>query len=221
MTPAATQTNVAVVEDHPLFRAVLVDVLRQTADLRVVAAGASIDELEPLDERPMDVVLFDLHVPGKAGAEGVRYLTGRGKAVLVVSAFADRDDVLDAIAAGASGYLTKDSDGPALVRAVRDVAAGRSHVCPTLAGYFMHDDGRRRPRGERREAHDLTEREREVLGLLASGETDQEIASMLGISVRTVRSHLDRIRAKTGRRRRAELTRLAVESGCDPPTEVS
>ena len=215
MNPEAV-TNVGVVEDHPLFRAVVVDVLEQAPDLRVVAAGASIEELGPLAGRPMDVVLFDLHVPGRAGADGVRYLTGRGMSVLVVSASAHRDDVLDAIAAGASGYLTKDSDGPELVHAVREVAAGRSHVCPTLAGYLMHGQSRS-ARGDRRESHDLTDRERDVLAQLASGETDQEIAGMLGISVRTVRSHLDRIRAKTGRRRRAELTRLAVESGCDAP----
>lgn len=199
-------TNVAVVEDHPLFRAVVVDVLRQTPDLRVIAAGPSIDELGPIDDPAPDVVLFDLHVPGRSGADGVRFLSERGISVLVVSASAHRDDVLDAIAAGASGYLTKDADGPELVGAVREVAAGRSHVSPTLAGYLMH--------GKRRDpAHELTEREREVLALLAGGETDQEIAGMLCISVRTVRSHLDRIRAKTGRRRRAELARLAFESG--------
>jgi DNA-binding NarL/FixJ family response regulator len=212
-----TGTGIGVVEDHPLFRAVLVDVLRETPGLRVVAAGASIDDLEPLDEAPLDVVLFDLHVPGRAGADGVRYLTDHGKSVLVLSAFADREDVLDAIAAGAGGYLTKDTDGPELIRAVHEVSAGRSHVCPTLAGYLIHEDRSGRPRsghGGRREANDLTDRERDVLALLASGETDQEIACMLGISVRTVRSHLDRIRAKTGRRRRAELTRLAFESGC-------
>lgn len=217
---ARTPTNVGVVEDHPLFRAVVVDVLDQAPELRVVAAGASIDEIEPLDRRPLDVVLFDMNVPGRCGAEGVRYLTERGPAVLVVSAFSARDDVLDAIAAGASGYLTKDTDGPDLVRAVRDVAAGRTHMCPTLAGYLMHGQSGPGPgRSRRRKAHDLTERERDVLALVASGETDQEIAGILTISVRTVRSHLDRIRAKTGRRRRAELTRLAFESGCEPPTE--
>lgn len=211
-------TNVGVVEDHPLYRAVVVDVLNQAPDLRVIAAGASIYEIEPLERRPLDVVLFDMNVPGRCGAEGVRYLTERGPSVLVVSAFSERDDVLDAIAAGASGYLTKDTDGPDLVRAVRDVAAGRTHMCPTLAGYLMH--GQTGPgRNRRRHAHDLTERERDVLALVASGETDQEIAGILGISVRTVRSHLDRIRAKTGRRRRAELTRLAFESGCEPPAE--
>lgn len=201
------RTNVGVIEDHPLYRAVLVDVLSQTPDLRVVAAGASIDELEPVRDLPLDVVLFDLHVPGRAGADGVRYLTRSGTWVLVVSAFAGRDEVLDAIAAGARGYVTKEVDGPDLIEAVRVIASGRSHVSPTLAGHFMHG-------AERREGAGLTDREREVLSLLASGETDQEIASALGISVRTVRSHLDRIRAKTGRRRRAELTRLAFESGC-------
>jgi len=205
-------TNVAVIEDHPLFRAVVVDVLRGAPDLRVIAAAASIEELEPVDELPLDVVLFDLHVPGLAGTGGVEYLTGHGVSVLVVSAFAARDDVLDAVAAGALGYVTKEIDAPDLLAAVRAVAAGDSHVSPTLAGHLLN----RRAAGPagNDEAAGLSAREREVLSLLAGGETDQEIAQMLCISIRTVRSHLDRIRAKTGRRRRAELTRLAVESGC-------
>ena len=201
-------TNVAVVEDHPLYRAIVTDVLRDAEDLRVVGAAASIEELERTQDVPADVVLFDLHVPGRAGPDGVRYLTGRGASVLVVSAFAGRDDVLNAVAAGARGYLSKETDGPGLLAAVRDVAAGGSHVSPTLAGHLMAgDDGQR-------DEPCLTDREREVLALLATGETDQEIARMLCISVRTVRSHLDRIRAKTGCRRRAELTRLAIESDC-------
>jgi DNA-binding NarL/FixJ family response regulator len=202
-------TDVAVVEDHPLFRTIVTDVLRDAPDLRVVGAAASIEELERTQGLPADVVLFDLHVPGRAGPDGVRYLTGRGASVLVVSAFAARDDVLNAVAAGARGYVSKETDGPGLLAAVRDVAAGGSHVSPTLAGHLMADGG-----DEQRDEPCLTDREREVLALLATGETDQEIARMLCISVRTVRSHLDRIRAKTGCRRRAELTRLAIESDC-------
>lgn len=202
-------TKVAVVEDHPLFRAIVIDVLREAPDLRVVGAAASIEELERTQDLPADVVLFDLHVPGRAGPDGVRYLTSRGASVLVVSAFADRDDVLNAVAAGARGYVTKETDGPGLLNAVRDVAAGGSHVSPTIAGHLMAAGS-----GEQRDEPCLTDREREVLALLATGETDQEIARMLCISVRTVRSHLDRIRAKTGCRRRAELTRLAIETDC-------
>lgn len=204
-------TRVAVIEDHPLYRAMVVHVLRAAPDLSVVGAAASIEELEWAHGQPADVVLFDLHVPGRAGPEGVRYLTRGGASVLVVSAFASRDDVLNAVAAGACGYVTKETDGPGLLAAVRDVAAGGSHVSPTLAGHLMG----RCDESDQRDGLCLTGREREVLALLASGETDQEIARMLCISVRTVRSHLDRIRAKTGRRRRAELTRLAIESDCD------
>ncbi len=206
------KVNVGVIEDHPLFRAVLVDVLGGAPDLHVVGAAASIDELEPLRELALDVMLFDLHVPGRSGTAGVAYLTRHDVSVLVVSAFAARDDVLDAVAAGASGYVTKEVDAPDLLAAVREVAAGGSHVSPTLAGYLLEKPDDQQPRREDGEC--LSGREREVLSLLAGGETDQGIAHLLSISVRTVRSHLDRIRAKTGRRRRAELTRLAVESGC-------
>jgi DNA-binding NarL/FixJ family response regulator len=129
--------------------------------------------------------------------------------VLVVSAQAGQEEVLGAISAGARGYLTKDADGAEIVRAVREVAAGNSYVSPTLATFLLNTS-RERYAGPKIA---LSVRERQVLSLLASGERDQDIAEALAISVRTVRSHLDRIRDKTGRRRRSELTRLAIEEG--------
>jgi DNA-binding NarL/FixJ family response regulator len=104
--------------------------------------------------------------------------------------------------AGASGYLTKDADAADLVAAVRVVAASGTYVSPTLAGYLMQT-GRKD-----REHFDLTDRELEVLGLVAEGETDKEISLALFISVSTVRSHLDRIRDKTGARRRVQMAAL-------------
>jgi DNA-binding NarL/FixJ family response regulator len=139
----------------------------------------------------------------------VRYLCARGLAVLVVSAAGGQDDVLDAVAAGASGYLTKDAEAAEITAAVAAVAKGGTYVSPALAAYLLRA-ARTEPKAV---PWALTEREREILGLLASGDTDQDIAAQLYISVRTVRSHLERIRDKTGRRRRPDLTRLAIEQG--------
>jgi DNA-binding NarL/FixJ family response regulator len=134
---------------------------------------------------------------------------GAGITDHAVSAHAGQDEVLGAIAAGARGYLTKDVDGSEIIRAVREVGAGNSYVSPTLASFLLNSS-RERHAGPKVV---LSAREREVLSLLAAGERDQDIAEQLHISVRTVRSHLDRIRDKTGRRRRPELTRLAIEEG--------
>jgi DNA-binding NarL/FixJ family response regulator len=100
--------------------------------------------------------------------------------------------------------LTKEAEPDEILRAVMAVAAGRTYVSATLAAFLL------------KAPIQLTEREKEILQLVASGETDRDIAEQLVISVRTVHSHLDRIRDKTGCRRRADLTRLAIESGIIP-----
>ena len=159
------------------------------------------------------VVLLDLNLPGRGGAEGVQHVCEQGYIVLVISAAGTRSHVVEAIAAGASGYLTKNAESDEIVNAVKTVASGGTYISPTLAAYLLETaqraDG---PRNLR-----LSEREREVLALLAQGERDQDIAEQLYISIRTVRSHLERIRDKTGRRRRPDLTRLAVEQGIVRP----
>jgi DNA-binding NarL/FixJ family response regulator len=142
-------------------------------------------------------------------------VSGAGHRVLVVSASDDQSEVLAAMSAGARGYLTKDAEAEEIVRAVRVIAAGDSYVSPTLASFLL-DSSRRR---NARVRLPLSGREQQVLSLLAAGERDQDIADALFISVRTVRSHLDRIREKTGRRRRSELTRLAIEEGIAQPEE--
>jgi DNA-binding NarL/FixJ family response regulator len=208
-------TQVAVIDDHPLYRQGLSLTIEAAAGLELVAAARSIEDFDSrLDCKP-DVVLLDLQLPGRKGADGVRHLCARGLAVLVISASGSQDDVLDAIAAGARGYLTKDAEAADIVSAVETIAGGGTYVSPTLASYLL--------RAARAEASAvpwaLTEREREILGLLAAGETDQDIADQLYISVRTVRSHLDRIRDKTGHRRRPDLTRLALEQGIIGPRQ--
>ncbi len=218
--PESAQIEIHVVEDHPLYRAALVQALGESPGMRIGVTAKSVEEFaafrrtrEPERQalrRPRGtVVILDLRLPGVSDAEAVAAMVGMGFVVLVLSAHGARSDVVAAMAAGASGYLTKDADIDEIHRAVREVAAGNRYVSPTLAAYLL--DSARARYGA---VHlPLSDRERQVLALLADGERDQDIANTLSISVRTVRSHLDRIREKTGRRRRPELTRLAIEKG--------
>ncbi|GAB3147915.1 response regulator transcription factor [Micromonospora sonneratiae] len=212
MTGTST-IEVSVVEDHPLYRAALVRALGDAPDVRVSVTARSVEEFTAYRQPAGGVVILDLKLPGVHDSAAVVTVTGMGHRVLVVSAHGDQADVLGAIAAGARGYLTKDSDADEILRAVREIAAGNTYVSPTLASILL-DSARNRGTVYR---VPLSDRERQVLSLLAAGERDQDIADALAISVRTVRSHLDRIREKTGRRRRPELTRLAIEEGIVAP----
>ena len=204
---APARVLVGVVEDHPLYRAAVARVLAEAPGIEVGELSESVAQFAAGRQQP-GVVIVDLNLPGASGAAAVMQVVAMGHAVLVVSAQAGQEDVLGAISAGARGHLTKDADGTEILRAVRE-AAGNSYVSPTLATFLLNSS-RERYVGPKIA---LSIRERQVLALLASGERDQDIAEALAISVRTVRSHLDRIRDKTGRRRRSELTRLAIEEG--------
>jgi DNA-binding NarL/FixJ family response regulator len=201
--------DVCVVEDHPLYRAALVRALGEAPGLRVQTTAGSVEEFLAYRCPPGQVVILDLKLPGASDAAAVMTVCGAGHRVLVVSAHGSQTEVLGAMAAGARGYLTKDADAAEIVRAVRTISAGNSYVSPTLASFLL-DSSRAR---DARVRLPLSDRERQVLSLLAAGERDQDIAVALCISIRTVRSHLDRVREKTGRRRRPELTRLAIEEG--------
>lgn len=199
--------NVAIVEDHPVYRQGLVQAVESGEDLSLVGTFSTVGALEAKRDLEIDVLLLDLHLPDCEGVECVERLRARARAILIVSAAADRESVVSAIASGAMGYLTKAADGDEIRRAVGMVSEGDSYVSPQLAAFLLRD-----VRGQHASSEfALTKREREILSLLAEGETDADIGRTLYISVRTVRSHLDRIRDKTGRRRRADLTRLAME----------
>ncbi len=199
--------QVAIVEDHPVFRKGLIQVIEATPDLALAGAARSVEELDAQPqggEQAAQVVLLDLRLPGLTGAAAVAHLYTRGQTVLVVSASEAPADVVDAIGAGARGYLSKQAEEAEIVGAIRTVAEGRTYVSATLAAYLLQAP-----------IH-ITEREREILELVAGGETDQGIAELLQVSIRTVHSHLDRIRNKTGSRRRADLTRFALQRGFVP-----
>src|SRR5262245_9905488 len=174
--------------------------------MHVGVAASSVEEFAGRRPSPGAVVTLDLRLPGVSGADAVTRVVRLGYRTLVISAYGGRSDVRAAIVAGAKGYLTKDADIDEIRRGIRTVASGGRYVSPHLAPY-LSESGMAAVRTR------LSDRERQVLALVANGERDQDIADALAISVRTVRSHLDRIREKTGRRRRPDLTRLAIEKG--------
>ena len=207
--------RVAVVDDHPLFRSAVVAAFEGVPDITVVLECGSVEELEArLDASPdaVEVVLLDLSLPGCSGAEAVRAVARLGPSVLVLSGSALRTQLMEVLSSGARGYLVKTARAEEIVQATRMVAARNGYLSPEVAS--MLSTAMRSPQPQ---LADITAREREVLVLLAAGMTDRMIAEELTISLATVRSHLDRIRGKTGSRRRAELTRLAVQVGLADP----
>jgi two-component system, NarL family, nitrate/nitrite response regulator NarL len=204
------RVRVAVIEDHPLYR---VSVERVLAEADFVELGAVVDSVARFHvhrQPPGSVVLLDLGLPGVAGAAAVLEVCELGHHVLVVSAQAEPEVVLGAIAAGARGFLSKDVDADELLIAIKTVADGGAYVSAVVAGMIMKDNADRPATSAEVE---LSPREEQVLRLVAAGERDVDIALILGIGVRTVRGYLDRIRDKTGERRRPGLVKEAIRRG--------
>jgi DNA-binding NarL/FixJ family response regulator len=204
--------TIAIVEDHPIFRQGLAQLIERVPNFALTGAYRTIEDFLAVTPSP-DLVLLDLNLPGIEGPAGVRAVVERQRNVLVVSAATNREAVLDAVAAGARGYLAKDAHPEEIATAISIIAEGGTYISATLASYLLAANSA----DDAKSTLNLSEREREVLSLLARGERDEDIAEKLYISVRTVRSHLDRIRDKTGRRRRPDLTRYAMEHGLVDP----
>ena len=192
--------SIAVIDDHPVFRQGLAQAVNAD-DMTLLLTAASVEDFDTRVQVLPDVVILDLGLPGMRGGRAVEHLCRRGMKVLVVSAQGERDAVVDAMGAGASGYLTKSSEPHEITAAVRAIAGGQTYVSPTLASYLLQS-------AKGKSALDLSKREEEVLKWLAKGLTDVEIGERMFISVHGVRGHLDRIRDKTGVRRRIGLAQL-------------
>jgi two-component system, NarL family, response regulator NreC len=205
--------RVLIVDDHAILRSGLSRVLSAEPDIEVVGEAASADRavFEALASKP-DVVVMDVVMPGKSGIEGVPAVLQAvpGVKVLMLSMQDDPRYVREAFAVGASGYVLKEAADTEVVGAVRAVASGERYVHPALGARLIAADAE-----ERRRAEDdpLSEREREVLRLLALGHTNQEIAKLLYISVRTAETHRAHIMQKLRLTSRAELVRYALENG--------
>jgi DNA-binding NarL/FixJ family response regulator len=205
--------RVVIVDDHAILRAGLRRVLEAEPDIEVVGEAESADRavFEAMSGQP-DIVLMDVMMPGKTGIEGMpAVLTAVPDVkVLVLSMQDDPYYVREAFAAGAAGYVLKEAADSEVVGAVRAVAAGERYVHPALGARLVAADAEERRRAEE---DPLSDREREVLRLLALGHTNQEIASSLYISVRTAETHRAHIMQKLRLKSRAELVRYALDNG--------
>ncbi|MGY3265220.1 MULTISPECIES: response regulator transcription factor [unclassified Lysobacter] len=207
--------RILIADDHTLVRESLVGLLQADGDVQVVAQAADgIETLEKANAVRPDIVIADLSMPGLGGIEVVRRLRESlpQTRVLVLTMHQEDEYVLQAVRAGASGYLVKDSASSELLAAVRNLHAGRGHFGPqaarTLAQQLQHpertlDD----PYGR------LTAREREVFHLIAEGHTTKEVARKLDISAKTAENHRARVLDKVGVRNTAELVRYALRKG--------
>lgn len=205
--------RVLVVDDHAVVRTGLRRVLDAEPGLETVGEAPDAERaiFEALEHGP-DVVLMDLVLPGKSGIEIIPTLLRNDPEtkVLVLSMQDDPRYLREAFEAGASGYVLKEAADTELIDAIRAVAAGERYVHPALGARLVEAEA-----AERRRAADdpLSEREREVLRLLALGHTNQEIAKLLYISVRTAETHRAHIMQKLRLGSRAELVRYALAQG--------
>ena len=209
--------RVLIVDDHAVVRSGLRLLLEREDDLECAGEAGDADEAvrQARIVQP-DVVLLDVVMPTGSGIDaipGIRQVAPDA-GILVLSMQDDPRYVHEAFASGAIGYVLKEAADTELVGAVREVAAGRQHVHPALGAKLAAADAVERAR---READPLSEREREVLRLLALGHTNQEIAKTLYISVRTVETHRAHIMQKLRLNTRAELVRHAIEQGLLEP----
>jgi two-component system response regulator NreC len=205
--------RVLVVDDHAVVRSGIKLLLDRHDDIEVVGeAGNAQDAVFRVRELTPDVILLDLVMPGESGIEVLPKLLqeASGAKVLVLSMQDEPSYVREAFAAGASGYVLKEAVDEEVVTAVREIAGGGSYVHPTLGARMVTADAAALAAAE---ADPLSDREREILRLLALGHTNQEIAKLLYISVRTAETHRAHIMQKLRLTTRAELVRHALAQG--------
>jgi DNA-binding NarL/FixJ family response regulator len=219
-------TRVVLADDHPLFREGVASLLGRSGDAVLVAEAATGEEAVRLaDELLPDIVLMDIKMPGMGGTEATRRIVGHNPhiGVIVLTMFEDEESVFAALKAGARGYVLKDADRGMLLEAIRAVARGEALLGPSVARRVLEqfaqvsppapESPRSAPSAERESFEELTSRELEVLGLIARGLRNREIAGRLVISERTVGNHISNIFAKLQVADRAQAIVRARQAG--------
>ncbi|MCK4262659.1 MAG: response regulator transcription factor [Dehalococcoidia bacterium] len=205
--------RVLIADDHAVVREGLKQILAGTPDMVVADEARSGQEvLEKVRKSGFDVVVLDISMPGGSGLDVLKGLRGAkpGLSVLVLSVHPEEQYAVRVMRAGASGYVTKDSAPDELIAAIRKVSQGRKYVSPSLAERLASDlavDAEKPPH-ER-----LSDREYEVMCLIASGKSVTEIARQLTLSVKTISTYRSRVLKKTNMRSSAELTHYAIKQG--------
>jgi len=217
-----------VADDHPLVRSGLRSLLEGEADLEVVGeAGDGAEAVAKARALRPDVVLMDLRMPGLDGIEATRRLAGPGVEdpvkVLMVTMFDLDEDVVEAVRAGARGYLLKGSSAERLIEAVHAVAAGGAVLAPSVTRQLLDHAITALPPLRSRAGGDpievLSDREREVLALLATGLSNAEIADQLFLGEATIKSHVSHLLTKLGLRDRLQAVVFAYRAGVVSPRQ--
>jgi DNA-binding NarL/FixJ family response regulator len=220
-------TRVVLADDQALLRAGFRALLSSEADIEVVGEAEDGKAAVELCARLVpDVVLMDIRMPGLDGIEATRRIAANERLgsvkVVILTTFESDENVFAALRAGASGFLVKDTEPVELLRAVRVVARGDSLLSPSVTRRLISDFATR-PSDERRPPalDSLTDREREVMALVAAGLSNDEIAERLVVSPATAKTHVSRAMGKLGARDRAQLVVMAYESGLVTPSRAS
>jgi DNA-binding NarL/FixJ family response regulator len=213
--------RVVIADDQPMMRAGFKAVLEATGDIQVVAEASNGEEaVRAAGEHSPDVVLMDIRMPVMDGIEATRRLPRQR--VLILTTFGLDQYILEALRAGASGFLLKDAPTQEVVAAVRAVAAGDAVLSAAVTRQLLDQVARRLPAAVSRrpdEIDRLTEREQEVLRMLANGLSNAEIAAALVVSEATIKSHVSHLLGKLGLRDRVQAVIYAYETRLISPTE--
>jgi two-component system, NarL family, response regulator LiaR len=206
--------RVMIVDDHPVVRQGIKSLLGEEEDIEVVGEAVNgRDALEKVEIFKPDVILMDLVMPEMTGIEAIEKITAShpDARILVMTSFAADDKVFPSIKAGALGYLLKDSDPEDLIRMIRQVYRGELSIHPTIARKVIHELNR--PAREPLTPSPITEREVEILQLLAQGMENKEIAARLVVRDATVRTHVSNILRKLQLANRVQATLYALRAG--------
>jgi DNA-binding NarL/FixJ family response regulator len=210
-----SKLRVVIADDQPMMRAGFRAVLEATGTIEVVGeAGTGAEAVRTATEHAPDVVLMDIRMPDMDGIEATRRLPRQR--VLILTTFALDEYILDALRAGASGFLLKDAPTEEVVRAVFAVAAGDAVLAPAVTRQLLDQVGRRLPAAVSRapaELARLTDREQQVLRMLAAGLSNAEICEALVLSEATVKTHVSHLLGKLGLRDRVQAVIYAYETG--------
>lgn len=213
----ADLVRIVVADDHPLLRQGVVQVLGAEPGFQVVGEAGSVDEvLKRVDETRPDLVVLDLDMPGGGGLAAISRIVTESPAtaIVVLTVSEDREDLMKALRMGARGYVLKGVSGIGLIHAIRVVADGDAYVSSSLAGAMLYEMTHEASPLER-----LTDREREVLELLAEGLSNREIGARLYLAEKTVKHHMTSVLQKLQVRSRLEaalMAQRALRERADP-----